>query len=161
VIQPFCDWLSNTAFSMVIQDELWIIPAVQSIHILAIATVMASIVMVDFRLLGVVGRSQSLPDVAHRYLPWVWGAVVVLACSGSLLIIGEPGRELMSQVFWAKMILLACALTVTGTFQYVLNRRAGFWERRRLLGGATAVVSLLLFVAIVAAGRWIAYMAHG
>lgn len=161
MIQPFCDWLSNTAMSMVIQDKLWIIPAVQSVHILAIATVMASIVMVDFRLLGVVGRSQSLPDVAHRYLPWVWGAVVVLACSGSLLIIGEPGRELTSQVFWAKMILLACALAVTGTFQYVLNRRAGFWERRRLLGGATAVVSLLLFVAIVAAGRWIAYMAHG
>lgn len=161
MIPAFCNWLSNTSFSMVIQDQLWIIPAVQTVHILAIATVMASIVMVDFRLLGVVGRSQPLPDVAHRYLPWVWGAVVVLACSGSLLVVGEPGRELLSQVFWAKMILLACALTVTGTFQVVLNRRTEFWERRRLLGGATAVVSLLLFVAIVAAGRWIAYMAHG
>lgn len=161
MIPAFCNWLSNTSFSMLIQDKLWVIPAVQSVHILAIATVMASIVMVDFRLLGVVGRNQSLPDVAHRFLPWVWGAVVVLACSGSLLIIAEPGRELQSQVFWAKMILLACALCVTGTFQVVLNRRSGFWDRRRLLSRVTAVVSLLLFVAIVAAGRWIAYMAHG
>ncbi|MGH8149965.1 MAG: DUF6644 family protein [Steroidobacteraceae bacterium] len=161
MIPTFCNWLSNTAFSMVIQDKFWIIPAVQTVHILAIATVMASIVMVDFRLLGVLGRGESLPDVAHRFLPWVWGAVVVLACSGSLLIVGEPGRELMSEVFWTKMSLLACALAVTGTFHYVLNRREEFWERRRLLGRATAVVSLLLFVAIVAAGRWIAYMAHG
>jgi len=161
MLDAFCNWLSNTPFSMVIQDYLWVIPAIQTIHILAIATVMASILMVDFRLLGVVGRNQSIPDVAHRFMPWVWGALVVLACSGSLLIVGEPGRELLSQVFWAKMILLACAVTVMGTFHVVLNRRSEFWERRRVLGRITAIVSLLLFVGIVAAGRWIAYMAHG
>jgi Family of unknown function (DUF6644) len=161
MLDAFCSWLSNTSFSMMIQDYLWVIPAVQTIHILAIATVMASILMVDFRLLGILGRGQSIPDVAHRFLPWAWGALVVLACSGSLLIIGEPGRELLSEVFWAKMILLGCAVTVTGAFHVVLNRRAQFWERSRVLGRVTAIASLTLFVAIVVAGRWIAYMAHG
>ncbi len=161
MIPAFCDWLSNTPVSMVIQNLFWVIPTVQTVHILAIATVMASVVMLDFRLLGVTGRSQSIPEVAHRFLPWVWGAVAVLLASGSLLIIGEPGRELLSEVFWAKMTLLACALTLTGIFQYALRNGGSFWERRRIVTRVAAVVSLLLWCSILAAGRWIAYMAHG
>ncbi|HTW38106.1 MAG TPA: DUF6644 family protein [Steroidobacteraceae bacterium] len=161
MIPAFCNWLSNTPVSLAIQDALWVIPTVQTVHILAIATVMASVVMVDFRLLGVAGRSQSLPDVAHRYLPWIWCAVVVLLCSGTILIIGEPGRELLSEVFWVKMSLLLCALAVTGVIQYAVNRGTQFWERRRVIACVTAVASLLLWVGILAAGRWIAYMAHG
>lgn len=158
-IPAFCDWLSNTSLSQAIQNHNWVIPSVQSVHILAIATVMASVVMMDFRLLGVHGRGQTIPQVAHRFLPWVWCAVCVLAATGTILIIGEPGRELESQVFWLKMTLLACVLVLTGAFQFGAFR--GFWEKRRLLACITAVASLGLWVAILAAGRWIAYMGHG
>ena len=158
-IPAFCDWLSNTPLSQAIQNHNWVIPSVQSVHILAIATVMASIVMMDFRLLGVHGRGQTIPQVAHRFLPWVWCAVCVLAATGAILIIGEPGRELESQVFWLKMSMLACVLILTGAFQFGAFR--GFWEHRRVLATLTALASLCLWVAIVAAGRWIAYMGHG
>ncbi len=161
MIPAFCNWLSNTPLSMVIQDYSWVIPSVQSIHILAIATVMASIVMLDFRLLGVTGRGQTVPEVAHRFLPWIWCAVGVLLITGTILIIGEPARELMSPVFWIKMSLLACALALTAAFQYGAFRREAFWERRRVLAWITALVSLTLWVGILAAGRWIAYVEHG
>lgn len=158
-IPAFCDWLSNTSLSQAIQNHNWVIPSVQSVHILAIATVMASVVMLDFRLLGLNGRAQTIPQVAHRFLPWVWCAVCVLAASGTILIIGEPGRELESQVFWVKMSLLACVLLLTAAFQIGAFR--GFWEKRRVLACVTAIVSLGLWVTILAAGRWIAYMGHG
>ena len=158
-IPAFCDWLSNTPLSQAIQNHNWVIPSVQSVHILAIATVMASVVMMDFRLLGVHGRGQTIPQVAHRFLPWVWCAVCVLAASGTILIIGEPGRELESEVFWTKMTLLVCVLILTGAFQFGAFR--GFWENRRMLACITAIASLGLWVAILAAGRWIAYMGHG
>lgn len=161
MIPAFCNWLSNTPLSQAVQNYSWVIPSVQTVHILAIATVMASIVMVDFRLLGVTGRGLSVPEMAQRYLPWVWCAVGVLLVSGSILIIGEPGRELMSQVFWVKMSLLACALILTAAFQYGAKRRERFWESRRLLSWITAFVSLALWVSILAAGRWIAYLEHG
>jgi hypothetical protein len=160
MLSTFINWLASTSLSGAIRNYYWVVPVVQSIHILGIATIMASIVMIDLRLLGVVGRSQSVADVGHRFLPWVWGALAVLASSGSILIIGEPARELDSEVFWAKMTLLACALALTGTFQHMANTREGFWERRRVLSGVTGAVSLLLFVGIVAAGRWIAYWAY-
>jgi hypothetical protein len=146
---------------MAIQDHSWVIPMVQTVHILAISVVMASMVMLDLRLLRVLGRTQSIPEVAHRFLPWVWSAVLVLLASGTILIIGEPGRELLSEVFWLKMTLLACALVVTAAFQYELKRRAEFWERRRAVASATAIASLMLWVGILAAGRWIAYVEHG
>jgi hypothetical protein len=161
MIQAFCDWLSNTWLSLRIQDDFWVIPTVQTVHILAIAVVMASVTMVDLRLLGVAGRRQSLPEVTHRYLPWVWYSIVVLLCSGALLIIGEPGRELLSPVFWLKMSLLACVLLITAAFQYRVNLGAEFWERRRAMARLTAVISLVLWIGILAAGRWIAYVEHG
>jgi uncharacterized membrane protein len=161
MISAFCDWLSNTPLSMVIQNVYWIIPTVQTVHILAIATVMASVVMLDFRLLGVTGRSQALPDVAHRFLPWVWGAVAVLLASGSLLIIAEPGRDLLNVVFYLKMSLLVCVLALTFGFQLLVRRGGEFWEHRRTIARITAVVSLALWVGIVMCGRWIAYVAHG
>jgi len=161
MIAAFCNWLSNTPLSLLIQDVSWIIPTVQTVHILAIATVMASVVMLDFRVLGVAARTQSIPDVAHRFLPWIWCAVLVLLTTGSILIIGEPARDLLNNVFWTKMTLLVCALAVTGVFQYAVNHRLEFWEGRRVSARIAAVVSLLLWVGIVAAGRWIAYWEHG
>jgi uncharacterized membrane protein len=147
--------------SQYIQDTFWMIPTVQTVHIVSIAIVMTSMAMLDFRLIGIAGRRQSLAEVGNRFLPWVWVTLVVLLCSGSILIIAEPGRELINNVFWLKMSLLVAAVALTLIFQTMLHRRMGFWEQHRgaaiLLGSA----SLLMWVGIVGAGRWIAYVEHG
>lgn len=134
------------------------IPTVQTVHILSISMVMTSVAMLDLRLVGIAGRRQSLTDMGARFLPWVWVALVMLLCSGTILIIGEPGRELQSEMFWIKMALLTAALVLTGTFQLVLQRRKGFWESHRAAAVLLGSVSLVVWVAIVAAGRWIAYV---
>ena len=161
MLHEFCDWLSNTPVSMLIQNAFWVIPTVQTVHIAAIAVVMSSILMLDLRLLGVVGRTRPVAQVADRFIPWVWSAVVVLLLSGVLLIIGEPGRELLSEVFWLKMSLLVCALVLTGVIQHVLRGGGSFWERRRAIAAGAAIASLVLWTAILASGRWIAYVEHG
>ena len=162
MLRAFCDWLSNTPISMAIQDAFWVIPTVQTVHIASIAVVMASMAMLDLRLVGIFSTGQSVDTVAHRFLPWVWAAVLVLLATGSILIIGEPGRELLNAMFWLKMSMLACVLIITGTFQYLLRSNgSAFWERRRLAAALVGIVSLLLWISIVAAGRWIAYVEHG
>lgn len=161
MIQAFCEWLSNTPASMAIQNAFWVIPTVQTVHIASIAVVMSSILMVDLRLLGVAGRGQSLDAVVGRYVPWVWVAVIVLLFSGIVLIVGEPGRELLSDVFWLKMMLLVCALLLTLGIQRSMRGGGGFWERRRVVAALVALVSLAVWTAILAAGRWIAYVEHG
>jgi uncharacterized membrane protein SirB2 len=160
VLANFCAWLGATSLSGHIQDAFWIIPTTQSIHILSIAIVMTSMAMLDLRLVGIAGRRQSIPAMAGRFLPWVWTALVVLLCTGTILIIGEPGRELQSQVFWIKMALLAVVIVLTAIFQAVLRRDRGFWETNRPAAVLLGSVSLLIWIAIVAAGRWIAYAGH-
>ncbi len=161
MLSQFCVWLSATSLSQHIQDAFWVIPTVQVVHIVSIAIVMTLMAMLDLRLVGVAGRRQSLPDMAARFLPWVWIALVVLLCSGSILIIGEPGRDLLNVVFWVKMSLLATAIVLTFTFQRMLQRNKTFWDRNRAAAVLLGSVSLVIWVGIVAAGRWIAYVEHG
>jgi uncharacterized membrane protein SirB2 len=156
-MEHFCDWLSNTNFSMTIQTVAWIIPAVQTVHILCVSIVMSSMAMLDLRLVGVAGRSQPISRMVQRFVPWVWWTLPVLALSGSILIIGEPNRELLNPYFRTKMVLLATVILITLTVQLRNRSNAQFWETRRAAAIVLGAVSLLLWVGIITCGRWIAY----
>jgi hypothetical protein len=163
-VAKFCDWLSLTPISMLFQSVEWIIPMVQSVHILAIAIVMSSVIMVDLRLMGLMGHSQSISGLARRFIPWVWVSLVVLLLSGLILITAEPRRDLLNPIFQLKMALLVVAIIVTAVFQETVRRNMEFWDlspSRRAGAWVTAVVSLLVWTAIVGCGRWIAYVEHG
>jgi hypothetical protein len=160
-MRHFGEWLADTAVSSTIQNVPWIIPAVQTVHILCVALVMAAVFIVDLRILGVLARTQPLSILAHRYLTWIWYLLPVLFLSGAILIIGEPARSLLNPAFGAKMLLLIVAALLTLSVQRPLRHAAGFWEsspQRRAAAQAIAVLSLVLWTCIVFAGRWIAYV---
>jgi len=156
-LQNFCDWLSNTSISLTIQTITWIIPAVQTVHILCVALVMSCMAMMDLRLIGVAGRKYSMSRTVSRFVPWVWCAVPVLLATGIILIIGEPSRELLNPYFRTKMASLAVVILITFFVQWQNTKDANYWEARKIAAGAAGVVSLLLWVGIVTCGRWIAY----
>jgi hypothetical protein len=142
-LDRFCSWLEQTPLSQAIQSTSWVVPAVQTIHILAIAAVMSSVLMLDLRLLGVVGTDQPLARVTSRFRPVIWWTLPILLATGAVMIIGEPARSLANSVFQLKMLLLLAAIAVT----------AAFHKGPRIV----AVLSLALWIGIVFAGRWIAY----
>lgn len=159
-LSTFAQWLSETAPSQFIQITAGVIPGVQCIHILAIAAVMSSAVMLLLRVLGLVMRDQPTAEVAQRFLPWIWYSLIVLLVSGAILIVGEPGRSLTNPAFQLKMVLLLAAMACTLTLQRPLRTNAMFWESTagaRVGGKLLAVVSLGLWSGIIFAGRWIAY----
>jgi hypothetical protein len=137
MIAQFCQWLAVTKLSVAIQSAAWIVPATQTLHILLIATVMASVVLFTLR-----GANAS--PYALRGL---WVALPGLILTGAILIIAEPARELLNPIFLLKMLILvgACAITLA-------TRR---FPRFSLV---LRPVSVLLWVAVVVAGRWIAYL---
>jgi hypothetical protein len=164
VVAPFCNWLAATLVSRVIQTTGWIIPTLQTIHILAIAIVFSSAVLVDLRIWRLFDRDLPLKDVARRFLPVIWPVLLVLLISGALLIIGEPRRALQNFTFYLKMALLASAVLVTAALQWSLSVDPDFWDKqrsRRVAGKALATASILIWGAIIFAGRWIAYTEAG
>ncbi|MGD0956332.1 MAG: DUF6644 family protein [Candidatus Acidiferrales bacterium] len=158
MIQAFCDWLSNTPFSLKIQTILWIIPAVQTMHILTVSFVFSSMAMLDLRLMGLAGRGQSISRMISRFVPWIWRALIVLATTGTILIIGEPERELLNSAFRAKMLMLATVALITLLVQRRTKTNDTYWETRATAARLIGFVSLLLWIGIVSAGRWIAYV---
>jgi uncharacterized membrane protein SirB2 len=156
MVQNFCSWLANTPLSLKIQTVLWIIPLVQTIHILCVAIVMSSMAMLDMRLVGLTGKSQTISRAVSRWVPWVWGTLPVMLLTGTILIIGEPTRELMNPYFRTKMAMLLVVIAITALIQRK-NRDAEFWKNRAIAAKFAGALSLLLWMGIVTAGRWIAY----
>jgi hypothetical protein len=159
-LNNFCAWLEQTPLSQTIQTTAWIVPTVQTVHILAIAAVVSSVLMIDLRLIGMLGRDQPLARVSGRFRPVIWWALPILLATGAIMITGEPARSLMSPVFQLKMALLATAIIVTLCYQVPLGKDASFWDDasgRRGVARILAVLSLLLWAGIVFAGRWIAF----
>ena len=162
MLDSFIHWLGDTAASSFIQRTFWIIPTVQIVHILAISVVLASMAMFDLRLLGLAGTRNSIASLSRRFMPWLWGALPILAASGCILIVGEPKRALGNVFFGIKMALLIAAIIVTLGFQATLRRdlasgagdlAASHFTAARIVG----LVSLALWVGIAVAGRLIAY----
>src|SRR5258706_1881446 len=119
---PFTDWLSRTSFSLAIQTREWIVPTIQSIHIVAIGVVLASVCMIVLRVLGRAGQDQSLMETTSRFGPWLFGALCVMLATGVLMVVGEPARELLAFSFWLKMVLVAAAALIAAMFQAAVRR---------------------------------------
>ncbi len=163
MIRAFCVWLAATPLSVMIGSTRWVVPMVQTLHILAIAVVLSSVLMLELRVLELAGRSQSVMQAARRFLPWLLGGLAVLAMTGALLIVSEPQRSLVNSAFWTKMCLLALAVTATLGLQRAQWRIVASQEQPCPAGVAAraiAVLTFFLWVAIVVAGRWIAYVEH-
>ena len=160
-LDPFCTWLAATRISQTIQSVEWIIPAVQTLHILTVAAVVSSVLMIDLRLLGIGPRDQPIAAVARRFLPFIWWSLPILFLTGAVLIVAEPSRALENPVFVLKMGLLILAAGVTLACQIPLRMSDAFWDisaSRRRTARLIALSSLPLWVGIIFAGRWIAYV---
>ena len=163
-LSEFSKWLAATPLSHIIQTTKWVIPALQTIHILSVAVVFSSAVLVDLRLWQLLNRDVPLPEMARRFLPTIWPVLLVLLITGSLLIIGEPKRSLLNSAFYLKMALLAAAIVLTAWLQWSLSSSPNFWDKdrgRRMAGQLAATLSILVWCGILFAGRWIAYTQAG
>jgi putative copper export protein len=162
-MREFAAWLAGTDFSQTIASSLWMIPVIQSVHILTFGVLIGALLMVDLRILGFIAKDQSLVTVTRRFAPWIWGCIVVLATTGLLLIVGEPARELLSVSFWVKMSLLAVGLIIAAAFQIHVRNNEVKWAETETVEPVTkffAVISFFIWLGIIAMCRLIAWDAE-
>ena len=151
-------WLGSTSLSSAIQTIGWVIPALQTVHILGVAVLFSAAILVDLRVLGLLQRDAAVSDVALRFLPVIWPLLLVLLVSGSLLIIGEPRRTLLNTTFCLTMALLLVAIVLTAGLQRsIAAPHAESSRGRRVARRLAAALSVLVWCGILFAGRWIAY----
>lgn len=154
-LQSFGDWLYATPISTALRDTVWVIPTIQSVHILAIAMLISAALVTELRVAGVMGTDQSSSVVARRFMPWIWKALVVLLLTGTVLIVAEPGRTLGNTLFWVKVGLITTALLLTLAVRKPLL--AADAEERTEPARSIAWVMLVIWVLVIFCGRFIAY----
>lgn len=162
-MQPFADFISyleNSSLADNIRENDLLFPLIESVHVLAICLVVGSILVVDLRLLGLASTGRPVSRITGAILPLTWCAFVVAVASGGLMFISNASKYLSNGYFAAKMVLIGVAGLNMLVFHFVGARDLPKWEndRRpplpaRLAGG----LSILLWVAVVACGRWIGF----
>ena len=160
-MKQFALWLSTTLPSVYLQEHnAWAIPTIQSIHIVGIAIVMGSVLMIDLRILGWSGTDQTLRQTTDRFGPWLTGSLWLLLATGILMVVGEPVRELVTFSFWLKMALVAIGAVVAVIFQRALRVHDERWGDALVNRSSIQTLAILTFftwACIIVLGRLIAY----
>lgn len=157
-VQAFAGWLQTTSASNSVKAVSWVIPFVQSIHIVTIGIVFISCLMIALRVLGVMRTDEPVEAVWRRFAPWMWSGLVVMAATGITLVVGEPEREFGAVSFWTKMLLVA--IGVLGTALYGRSLKAAVIGAKTEFPVSTKAASILiviLWLAVIFLGRAIAY----
>jgi len=90
-------------------------------------------------------------------MPWMWWGLVFIVASGVGMLFGDTVRNLLNAIYWTKMLLVVITILVSIWFHKGILR--DIREDHDIGATEKAVASLLivLWVAIMFGGRWIAY----
>lgn len=158
-MHAWLDWLENTALAMAIRQSLWLYPGLEVVHILGIVLLVGAAFMFDLRLLGF-SKNLSVGGLARHLLPWSQRGLMLVVPSGLLLFMTNAKSLGINPTFWFKMGLLAIAgINVLIFHRYIFKTTLHFGVTNRLPHAAkiSAAVSILVWIAIITCGRWLAY----
>jgi hypothetical protein len=144
--------IEASALGQTIRESTWLFPAIESTHLLALALLGGSILILSVSILGW-GLKTPIAETyksAHRYLN---AAVILLVITGVFLGISEPVKLYGREAFWVKMIALAIALLVT---YFVFNPLVRLGQTGAILRVVT-VATLAAWLMVAMAGRWIGF----
>ena len=150
--QHWFELLSQSPLGLYMQTSRWAFAVVEMVHLLAIAALGGSVLLIDLRLLGVILKGESAKSIGRDLGRILLGSLIVLIFSGIGLLSEESMKCYFSPAFRWKMALLASSIV----FYFTLHRRAlnragtaspGIGQR------TIAVISMLLWLGVGVAGR--------
>ena len=156
----FLQWLHDTQLSTTMRESIWAEPLVETIHVLTLTLFLGFAVLLDLRLLGICMRRRKVSEVLAQLNPFLFVGFAIMVASGLLLFTGDPPAFWGTTFFKAKMIFLVLAGLNVLIFNATIGHSVAQWDltpKTPQAAKVAAIVSIVLWVAIVAAGRAIAY----
>lgn len=157
-LSEFSRNLYQSEFSTAIRGVDSLIPAIQSVHIVSLALLFGVMLVLNFRLLGVIAQDISPNQILTKHSKWFWCAFVALVVTGALMTIAEPNRVITNTLFWWKMALIVSALSLfIVSKHFILASVEDSSTTNKGVVKIIAAISVVLWLAIMWCGRWIAY----
>lgn len=154
-------WLHDTSFGTLIRESTWAEPIIETIHVLTLTVFLGFVILLDLRLLDLALRRTPISRVFAQLNPWLFAAFAVMLVTGISLFAGDPVLFYGTLFFKVKMLMLLAAALNVVVFNFTLGRTLTQWDSlARTPTGAkiTGIVSLVLWISVVACGRGIAYV---
>ncbi|GAB2771056.1 hypothetical protein GCM10027275_12220 [Rhabdobacter roseus] len=150
----YLDWLEQTAWAVGIRQSLWLYPALEIVHIVGIVLLVGAAFLFDLRLLG---QARYLPvsGLARHLLPWSRRGLWLIVPSGLLLFITNARTLGTDPTFGLKLLLLALAALNVWVFHSFINKSTP--DEPPAFSRISAVLSILLWIGVIACGRLLAY----
>lgn len=160
MLQQWCQWLGDTAWSIALRESIWVYPLVETVHVLALCLFLGLALVLDLRLLNLMLRRTPVSAIVQQVMPWTWLGFALMVASGLLLFYSDPAKFYGNVFLRIKLGLLLLAGLNAWVFHATVYARVAEWDdapspprRARLAGG----LSLLLWIGVVTTGRFIAY----
>jgi hypothetical protein len=150
------EWITRTPLSHFIsKSNHLLIAGFQVFHVMGFVLLLAAMVLISLRLLGLLLKQQTVPEVAAQALRLVWTGLALAVGSGLLMFIGSPKHYFYNPAFGVKMLLLIVAVIIQAAlFGQVAKRESpNPWLAR-----TSVAVSLGLWFAVSMAGRAIGFV---
>lgn len=156
----FLHWLHDTSFASAMRDSDWLFPSIECVHVLAITLVVGSIAIVDLRLIGLASTERSVSAMTADVLPFTWTAFAFAVLTGAALFSSHAVGYAANFEFRMKLLMLVFAGINMLAFHGIVRRDRPLWLTPYVApwpGRVAGVISLLLWIGIVAFGRWIGF----
>jgi len=135
-----------------LKSHLWAYPALEIVHITGIALLLGNLVLLELRVFGL-GAALPVKDLSRLSLGIALAGFSLAAASGLLMFASQPSELLGNRAFTLKMLLLLTAACNAAWFHGRGSLdRLDVWARVQML------VSTVIWLAVIACGRWIAYL---
>ena len=152
--------LESTALGDFVASSTWAFPTIETIHVIALVTVLGSILVMDLRLLGLTAKDYAVTKMSRDTLRLTWGAFILAVISGSLLFISEASRLVYNEYFLYKMGLIVLAGINMAVFHLMTWKNVAEWDTgtpiptsAKLAGG----LSIVFWMVIVLFGRTVGF----
>jgi uncharacterized membrane protein len=158
LVDPFLAFVENGALGTFIREtpSVFVFPTIITLHTIGMGFLAGGSIAIDLRILGFAPKMALAP--IGRFFPVLWLALVVNAVSGVLLLIAYPTKALTNPLFYVKLLLIAAAVLLLYRIKVRIFDHPKV-ERMPIERGdkRLAVISIAIWLAVIAAGRLLAY----
>jgi hypothetical protein len=159
-LQAFMQSLQDMGFASSIRESSLAYPIILALHLTGMGLFGGMIAMTDLRILGVAMTQRPMADVHNQLRPYKHLGLTLVVLCGLTLAWSKAAIYWPNPFFKMKLACLALVALHALVFRSPVYKSLGEMDK---FGKATttaklaAVISLILWISLVGAGRWIGY----
>jgi hypothetical protein len=156
----FFQSMQSTGLATAVRESTLAYPVILSTHLTAMGLFGAMIGLTDLRILGVAMKDRPMADVHNQLRPYKHLGLTLAVTCGFLLAWSKIAIYWPNPYFKIKMTLLLCVAIHALVFRQSVYKNLETFDKTGVTPGnakAAAIISLILWMSLVTAGRWIGY----